>query len=224
MKQTSPVCFSGPLAPHSGALYTSSDSIDQVKEDIAAVRIAFDIPLKGERNYLHSTNILTQFRSHFSFTGPVKLEFRRMIHHPIYLAADVPDHPDRVGKFAFKTGDEWQTYGIFTDEARTITGHLPNNEPAIAAASTFGADGEDWASGHVGQPASFIDTIVGLNKVLVARHAKGKKAIFSAIAIDVMPDDGKVGVSLTKRLGSKIFMSDVLWNDRKIGNLTFMAD
>lgn len=188
------------------------------------MRIAFDIPLKGERTYLHSTNILTAFRSHFSFAGPVKLEFRRMIHHPIYLAADAPDHADRVGKFAFKTSEEWQTYGIFVDETRKISGHLPNNEPAIIAASTFGEGDEDWAFGHVGQPASFIDTIVGLNKVLVGRHAKGKKAIFSAIAIEVVPDDGKVGVVLTKRLGSKIFMSDVLLNDRKIGNLTFMAD
>ena len=189
-------------------------------QDIAGSHIVFDIPLKGTRTYIHSTNMLSQFIKRFSLDGPIKIEFRRMIHHPIYLSEDSPDHADRAGKFSFLDGDTWKTYGIFIDQSRAITGHLPDNEPEIQAASAIG---DDTATGGIDRPANFIDTIVALNKVLVGRHSPGRKAIFSQMTLDAIPKGGTVGVNLVKKLGTKIFMSDVVWNGDKIGSLTFMA-
>lgn len=183
-------------------------------------RLEFDLPLKGERSYLQSANILSEFISRFSITGAVKLDFRQMIYHPIYLAEDAPDDPDRAGRFSFENGEDWKTYGIFIDRARQIEKRVPNNEAEILAASSVEGD---HASGPIDRPGNFIDTIVALNKVLVGRYAKGKKAIFTTIDLNVVPDRGKIGVALVKKLGSKIFISDVLWNDSKIGSLTFMT-
>jgi len=189
-------------------------------QDTAGSQIAFDIPLKGERTYLQSADMLSHFIRRFSLRGPVKIEFRRMIHHPIYLNEDSPDHPDRAGKLTFLNGDSWQTYGIFIDEGRPIAGRIPNNETEILAASTIG---DDTATGGIDRPGNFIDTIVALNKVLVGRYSKGRKAIFSSMTLDTIPRDGTIGVNLVKKLGTKIFMSDVTWNGDKIGNLTFMT-
>lgn len=189
-------------------------------QDIAGSHIEFDIPLKGERTYLQSADMLSHFIKRFSLEGPVKIEFRRMIHHPIYLSEDAPDQPERAGKLSFPDGDTWRTYGIFIHEGRAITGRTPNNETEILAASTIG---EDTASGGIDRPGNFIDTVVALNKVLVGRYSKGRKAIFSALTLDTVPKDGTIGVNLVKKLGTKIFMSDVTWNGDKIGSLTFMT-
>jgi hypothetical protein len=186
----------------------------------AIQRIEFDLPLKGERTYLQSADILSGLISHFSPEGPVKLEFRQMIYHPIYLSGDDPDLGNRAGKFSFRQGSEWLTYGIFIDEARSIDRRIPNNEAEILAESTIG---EDTAFAGIDRPGNFIDTLVALNKVLVGRHSKGRKAIFSAITLDKIPDKGNIGVNLTKKLGTKIFISDVLFNNDKIGTLTFMT-
>jgi hypothetical protein len=188
--------------------------------NLERLRIEFDLPLKGDRTYLQSANILQEFLSRFSITGAVKLDFRQMIYHPIYLASDAPENPDRVGKFAFREGDGWITYGIFTDSTRQIEKRIPDNEKEILEASSIH---DDRAAGPIDEPGSFIDTIVALNKVLVGRHANGKKAIFTNIELGVIPDRGRIGVALIKRLGSKIFVSDVLWNDARIGSLTFMT-
>lgn len=189
-------------------------------ENLERLRIEFDLPLKGDRSYLHSTNIFQAFRSRFSITGAVKLDFRQMIHHPIYLANDAPESDDRVGRFAFREGDGWTAYGIFADCTRPIERRVPNNETEIIAASSFD---DDRAAGSIDEPGTFIDTIVTLNKVLVGRHSNGKKPIFSSIDLEVVPDRGRVGVTLIKRLGTKIFVSDVWWNDARIGGLTFMT-
>jgi hypothetical protein len=189
-------------------------------EDGTETRIPLDLPLKGERKYVQSANILSELISLFSLRGPVKLEFRQMIYHPIYLAADDPEKPNRAGKFSFGDGDGWRTYGIFIDESKVITRRIENNEVEILAESVVG---DDTATGGIDRPANFIDTIVALNKVLVGRYSNGKKAIFSAISLDAVPDRGEIGVNLVKKLGTKIFMSDVLWNGAKVGSLTFMT-
>lgn len=183
-------------------------------------RIELNIPLKGERKYLQSANILWDVLQYFSHRRGFNLEFRRMIYKPVYLAPDDPTRPNRAAKIALEQETGWLELGIFVDEDREITERIPNNETEILAESRF--DG-DTARASINRPANFIDTTVALNKILVGRYSKGKKAIFSAISLDVVPGKGEIGVDLTKRLGSRIFMSDVVWNGDRIGKLTFMA-
>jgi hypothetical protein len=184
-------------------------------------RILLDLPLKGTRTYLHSTNILSELISRFSLSGPVKLEFRQMIYHPIYLLEGAQDAPNRAGKFSYLDGESWRTFGIYTDESRQITEHIVDSEPEIIAAGM--RDGDSFR-GVVGQPGNFINTIVALNKAIVASHmGAGKKAIFTGVNLDAIPDEGEVGIDLTKKMGTKIYVSDVIWNKAKIGALTFMA-
>lgn len=184
-------------------------------------RIVLDLPLKGERKYLHSTNILSDLIARFSLTGPVKLEFRQMIYNPIYLVPDAPDAPNKVGKFSFESGGAWQYYGIYTDEGRLITKHVDDIETKIISGGV--RDGDRFRA-VIGQPGNFIETVVALNKALVMSHAgPGKKAIFSGINVGAIPDEGEIGVELTKKMGTKIYVSDVLWNNAKIGSLTFMT-
>jgi hypothetical protein len=187
---------------------------------MASSRIDLDLPLKGERPYLHSTSILAELIRIFTLTGAVKLEVRQMTYKPIFIDADDPERPDRAGRFAFKKGDNWVSYGLYLDNTRAITSRIPSNEPEILANSDIG---EDAASCPIGAPANFLDTIVALNKVLVGRHSNGKKSIFSAIELAEVPGTGTIGVHLTKKLGSRLFVSDILWNGTKVGTLTFMA-
>jgi hypothetical protein len=190
-------------------------------EKIEDGRILLDLPLKGERKYLHSTNILSDLIARFSLSGPVKLEFRQMIYSPIYLVPGAPDAPNKVGKFAFETSDGWQNYGVYTDENRAITRRVDDIEAKIISEGT--RDGNKFAA-VLGRPGNFIETVVALNKALVAGDAgPGKKAIFSGINVEAIPDIGEVGVELIKKMGTKIYVSDVLWNKAKIGSLTFMT-
>jgi len=190
-------------------------------ETIDDGRIALDLPLKGTRKYLHSTNILSELIARFSITGPVKLEFRQMIYHPIYLLPDGPEVPNRVGKFSFKEGDSSRSFGIYVDESRKITGHIDDHEPEIIAASK--RDGDKF-HGVIDHPGNFINTIVALNKTVVGTHmGADKKAIFTTLILDAIPDKGEIGIELIKKMGTKIYVSDVIWNKAKIGSLTFMA-
>lgn len=183
--------------------------------------VEFDLPLKGTRTYLHSTTILAALVSRWLLAGAVELEFRQMIHHPICLVRDGPASADRVGRFAFEHGGAWHAYGIYADAARAITGHVEDNERAILAQSTREGD---RAAAEIGRPGNFIDTIVTLNKALVASHAgDGRKVIFSSLRLDLIPADGEIAVVLIKSMGSRIYISDILWNRAKIGSLTFMA-
>ena len=183
-------------------------------------RITFDLPLKGDRSYLHSTNIFRAFVSHFSPTGALKLDFRKMIHDPIYLADDAPEEPHRVGRFSFQNDDGWKSFGIFADNTRQIETRISDNENELLLASWIEGD---RAGAPVHERENFIDTAVALNKVLVSRSAMGKKPVLTNIALDVIPDNGRIDVTLVKKLGSKIFISDVSWDDVRIGNLTFMT-
>lgn len=184
-------------------------------------RIDLDLPLKGERKYLQSANILSALIEQFDHLGPVKLEFRKMIYNPIYVRPVIEAVDNFAGKFSMMRDGAWETYGLYVDDSRQIERRIPNNETEILAAST--RDG-DSSEGPIDRPGNFIDTIVALNKVVVAPYmATGQKAIFTNIVLDVIPDRGSIGVALTKKMGTRIFVSDVLWNKDKIGTLTFMT-
>jgi hypothetical protein len=190
-------------------------------EKIAIPRIEFDFPFKGARNYIHSTTILTEFVARFAPSGPVKLEFRQMINHPIYIAADDPEQSNRVGKYSYMDADGWQSYGIFTDASRRVTERVACIEKDVIAASDISGD---EALGEIGRPGNFIETAVSLNKAIVGRRAgEGKKVIFSTLAVSRIPQSGKIGIHLKKNLGTKIYMSDISCDGEKIGNLTFMT-
>ncbi len=183
--------------------------------------LELDIPFRGDRPYLHSTHILAAIVQHLPIRGPIKLEFRKMVHHPVVISAHHDSPQSQVGSFSFFDEGVWHRRGLFIRPEASVSRRVPCNENEITSLYDKGLDAGE---GEIGAPGSMIETIVALNKSIVSRHtAKGGKIIFSAVKLDGYPKNGIAKVALSRSLGETLFISDIFWNGQNYGSLTFMV-
>jgi hypothetical protein len=182
-----------------------------------------NVPLRGNRDYLHSTNLFDFLVARTRAHRNLMLMFRRKITCevqacPATQGRDPQSYPARfIGE-----GNDGRT-DLFLTEAHPLTPlgqREPYNEDAVAAGSRI--EGNAILSDeHNG--ASAIERMVALNKRLLSSIVQERRVlVFSKISLASLPDrKARLKVMLLSRLGMTLFRSRIFVNETEFGEIVF---
>ena len=182
--------------------------------------IPLEVPFRGRRNYLHSTTIFDQILRHLADPVDVTFTIRQLIRQPIALATSLAGRIP-VGEFSCIDNGCPREFHICLADGAPAPGRAEDNEQIIIGASVA----ENGRLGAiVGNPGTFIETVVALQKHFVGSCAKpGRKLLFSRLRITRMISAGPVFIDRLEIMGNRLFKSHVSGPGDEIGRITFMA-
>lgn len=186
------------------------------------MRICLDLPFKGSRTYLHSTDIFDALTTKLGVNSAVSLKISRFVHHPLVAipASEVSDPHAYPVKFSGEALSGRVDLVLSEDTTRAVTRIVPYDENAIVADALL--DGPTIRStSHGGARA--IERIVALNKRLISEVATpGKRLAFVSLAFSRTPNQDSLFVlKLESRLGTRLFRSSIEADGEPLGEIVF---
>lgn len=179
---------------------------------------------KGERNYIHGTdifNFLIQNISNISF--PIKMKLHKKSCHElraILTKNHITQKNKPVGFFKTGIGESSLIY-VLTETQKKVSERYNYNEQNILAKGVFYKD-IAILENHTGY--SFIENIVAINKKLLDLNFNNQrlKWFFTQISLEKIPSSkGKSKLHLNSHLGTKLVSTDIYSDGIKIGNINF---
>jgi hypothetical protein len=185
------------------------------------MRFPLDLPFKGKRQYLHSTDIFDALIDRFDIIGPVELTMRRFVHFPLVAVptSEVSDPHDFPVHFCGQSASGRLDLVLGEDEQRAVERRISYDEEAIAAGSVI----EGATITSTGTQGSSIERIVALNKRLISECTKphGKLA-FARLSFSYTPDrQSALVLKLESNIGTRLYRSSVHADGRLVGDVVF---
>lgn len=182
-----------------------------------------DLKFKGDRDYLHGTDILTALEE---IAGPLE-NFTFLIRKvmkvgqvAIVMPADGMDAADLSASVIH--GPEGRQLGVMADPTVTVEGRYAYDEADVISGATFEGDGARLpARGD----HRFIEQIVALNKALVRRLvAADRDWFFTKLEMRYMPvSPTPIRLRLVQRLGTRLTKSAIEVAGEEVGFIYFSA-
>jgi hypothetical protein len=182
-------------------------------------RVALDIPFRGERDYVHSTDLFAALDELAgSFLGPgaylKTLSLRRQAHHQV--AARFQPEPDAFGTFTF-AAPEWAVEGWLVENPTPIARRIAFDEAAIAQQAVCG-QGRVFLQSPVTGYSPFEQLIV-LFKMLCAQSHPGRW-LFTSIALErPLSKQAVLSVSQTQLVLSRMVEAMLYQNGLPAGRM-----
>ena len=190
------------------------------------MRMVVDVPLRGTRTYLHSTNVFDFLVAQTGVARDLKLTFRGKITGAVEAvsAGDV-ENPDACPARFSGEGPNGRIDLVLVEKQPLvpIVRREPYDETAVTAGSRI--DGETILS-EADNGASAIERIVALNKRLVGHMIESQKTlVFSTVRLASMPRrEAVMKIELRSRLGLKLFRSRIVADGAEIGEIVFYGE
>lgn len=186
---------------------------------------------KGDRNYVHGTDIYTHVLQHLSkeFTiSNIDLSFHKVVKNnliaELITLGSTSSHKANPASI-FKFGDPTETYIIRLFETNSgVTENYEYDEEDVIKASIFN---EDEKSILLNSPSSYtnIEKVVALNKRLLQNLLTDPgKWLFTKITVDKDLNRQQpeiITLKLVKNIGSKITKSLILFDGEEQGYIYF---
>lgn len=188
--------------------------------------IALELPYKGNRQYLHGTDI---FNAVVALTKPrhaVSFRFHRVMRHPIELVpVDILAKVgrDSAGCYVLSELDETRKIWLFRDApARKVTRRVPYDEADVVADAAHRVDGIESPGPS---PYSFIERSVALNKAMLMKRGDTAGGwLFTQLDLTRVPAEPRsIELRLTGFLGTKMAKSAIVCDGDPIGHMTFWS-
>lgn len=181
---------------------------------------ALDLPYKGGRQYLHSTDIFEALTALTGATGSISLKISGMIVHPVEVlpAAGMRTGENYPARFrCLGRGGEWDLL-LRERMDEVVSRRIPYDEDAIADGASLRDDAiESLEAGS----AKLIERIVALNKHLIkARHA-GRTLLFASLFLARQPVRPDLRLVLESSLGTRLFRSSIHSGGERLGEIVF---
>lgn len=188
--------------------------------------VPLDLPFKGNRQYLHGTDI---FDAVISLTKPrhgVAFRFHRLMRNPIDLVpiADAGKGADEAAGYYVRYGANGtkRIWHFREAHARRITGRVPYDESDVVSDAIYEAD-------NIESPGpstySFIERAVALHKALLRRreNSDGPGAwLFTHLDLTNVPSNPvRIRLKLSGFLGTKMAKSTIECDGEPLGQITF---
>jgi hypothetical protein len=194
-----------------------------------------DFPLnfkfKGNRNYVHGTDIYTKVLQHLSkeFTiSNIDLSFHKVVKNNLtaeFVPAGYVSSNKTTPASIFKFASSKETYIVYLFETNEeVTENYEYNEDEVVSASVFN---EDEKSILLNSSSSYIniEKVVALNKRLLENLLTDPgKWFFTRITIDKDLNQQQpeiITLKLVKNIGSKITKTLILFDDEEQGYIYF---
>ncbi|MFD1007297.1 hypothetical protein [Oceanisphaera ostreae] len=180
---------------------------------------------KGSRNYVHGTSLFNALEHAAEQRGlpegKINVSFKKMIHNPLCtLEERMPNTDDSVA--AKIISSDGVIIALCINEAADvgITVRQEFDEPEVCRGAVLGENSIVQENPH---HQDRIELLVSLcKKMHQAFIDDTKKWVFSRYDGQFpIPSPHKVELRITKQVGTRLTCSDVLVNDKKIGDMYF---
>ena len=200
------------------------------------MHVQLDVPFRGKRDYLHSTDVyravVDHLKSRFSLADIVsfRIKFNQFSHavldfHYWGEGDPAPQAKEAKGFVWFELGDQRRFRGYFADSDRPATRRIEGHEPALVAATQTESA---WASVAPMPEADAIEHVVFATKKLHTQRIPlqaGLWIVGELRATGVLDREltGPVRIEMQNNHADKITESSILVGAEKFGSIIFMV-
>ena len=179
------------------------------------------LAFKGERTYLHSTDIFDALIAQTKVSRNLHLNIKHSLTHQIEAmdAADCDDPNAYPARFSGE-GPNGSLDIVMRETDREVAARVPYDEDAVIRDSRIE---KSSIHGRYQSTGTLIERLVALNKRLISDTVKpGKKLMFTSISLsELLPHDAPLTLTLESRLGTKLFRSGIHFEQERIGEIVF---
>lgn len=181
-----------------------------------------DLRYKGERKYLHGTDLFSALVKETGSNGPVSLRLYRPMQHPLCFRVLLDNVPPQeyVAAFVWHE-DENQHTGIVSEiPDEKVEGRYDYDEGDVIQMAQF--DGLEVSLGSETK-YSFVEKVVALQKALL-NAIRGEKIDwwFSRLDLQTVPrSDASLRLTLTTKPGGRLVRSRIDADGQEVGSIFF---
>jgi hypothetical protein len=177
---------------------------------------------KGDRNYLHGTDLFDALINEFSPRESVSLRLYKPMYHPVRYEFynDGTVMTDRVATFEYIESGVKETFVILEIPKNSVIGRYKYEEDIVTKSAMIN---ENQISINTGAEYSLVEKVVALHKLLL-NTIRGEKVDwwFSQINLKKLPKtNSHVLLELTTKPRGRLVRSSIYVGDEMIGNIFF---
>lgn len=189
-----------------------------------------DLNFKGERDYLHGTDIIPAL---VELTGPAQnltVQIHRKTSHQLSAQwvdeiklSQMRKKGDICVLMSYETLEGMKKYIVVTEDlSKPVKTSKPYDEKKVINLSTIQENcisQENYSTGTV------IERIVALNKSLLTKLENHSSWLFCGIELKTLPDDRvPLEISFKNKFGRGLYKSIIVVEGQEIGCLTFVEN
>lgn len=177
---------------------------------------------KGNRDYLHGTDLFAALIRETGAVGPVSLRLYKPMMHPLCFSVLSGNEPSRgnIATFVWHEADIQHTGIIAEMPDEKVTSRYDYNEAEVTAMAKF--DGHEASLGAE-KKYSFIEKLVALHKALL-NSIRGEMIDwwFARLDLSRVPRaESPLRLSLTSKPGGRLVKSLIYVGDEEVGSIYF---
>ena len=184
-------------------------------------KIAIQVPFKGNRDYLHSTDIYNQIFTLFPKIECLELSFFKRLTHPIRIETlSAPfDKANLDAYVELSFGNQRNSFGLFQDKDQLIQERIPYDENLVVAESKVETRVIYLDSVFKFTP---IEVVVALNKRLLSKVLSSEiKWALTRLQITSPLIHGQYKLVLEKNLGFRLTKTAIYIDNIHYGYIYF---
>ena len=189
------------------------------------VRIPLNLKYRGDRDYLHGTDLFNAFLSNTDPKSKIRMRVYRPMRRQLEMATmesldkEEKENISAVFECTSPAGDE--VWCALENPDLEIGGRYAVDERDIVLGATY-TDGALIQYEYT--PFTIIERVVAMNKVLLT-HQNGNRQLkwwFTRIDLKRIPDDSSpLTLKPKSSLGTKLVASSISCNDEQLGTVYF---
>lgn len=181
----------------------------------------FDFPFRAHRDYVHSASICNRLAMHFKKCDRFQLVLKHWMSSRIHFTrVDAVQPGSGTGYLKIERNGFDEVWELSEDKTHPVTQHEPYDENALVVKDIVEGD---RLTSRPGAGGTYFDRLIAANKVLINTNLDPKvKLIAAKVDTRGFPEANSVfTVILGSYIRTRIFKSDILIDDNKVGEVVF---
>jgi hypothetical protein len=187
-------------------------------------RQSLEIKFKGDRNYLHGTDILTALENDIEDLNNLSFRLHKIVTHgleAIVLPVDGIKNRDLAGLLLSGTKEPRHQIGLIENDARVVEERYKYDDKNVVAEALFQGDTAEMCNAI---SFNFVEQLVALQKALLQRNIDqlDTKWYFTQLDINHLPKKFNVlRLTVSQRLGIRLVKSKIVVDGNPLGTIAF---
>ena len=184
-----------------------------------------DFQFKGNRDYVHGTDMINKYLSNKSGVESLSVQIKKMTSNNLRITSD-SDNQVVVAEFNIQLNNQKTEKDYLVETEHEASGRYEYDEEGLVSEAQIKKD-EKSISMQSDNSYTFIENVVALHKKLVSTIISDEvKWLFVGLDLTEIPkieNSTKLLLSVMKNLGTKLVQSKIAINGKEIGTIKFSS-
>jgi len=185
-----------------------------------------EFEFKGERDYVHGTDMVNKFLNLFQNADSLSIKIRKITTENLYLVKEINDSK-LVASLVLNSGENNSEKFYLVESGTEAKGRYPYNEEELVESAQIDLDSETVEM-KTDNSYTLVENIVALHKKLVTKAISSDvKWLFVELKLNLIPKkmekNDSLSINIEKKLGVKLVESGILFNNKNIGFIRFSS-